>query len=174
VTGVNIGDAIAAAAREGVILSGGGHAMAGGLSLEPDQVAAFDAWMVAHMAQFTAERAAALELPIDAVLAPGAASPALVDQVAAIGPFGAGSPEPVFALQSVHVTGTRQVGANHLKFTAEDSTGRLDCIAWRAIGAPLGDALTHGKRVHLAGRLKADEWNGRRRVQLDVLDAADA
>jgi single-stranded-DNA-specific exonuclease len=174
VTGVNIGDAIAAAAREGVILSGGGHAMAGGLSLEPDQVAAFDAWMVAHMAQFTAERAAALELPIDAVLAPGAASPGLVDQVAAIGPFGAGSPEPVFALQSVHVTGTRQVGANHLKFTAEDSTGRLDCIAWRAIGAPLGDALTHGKRVHLAGRLKADEWNGRRRVQLDVLDAADA
>lgn len=174
VTGVNIGDAIAAAAREGVILSGGGHAMAGGLSLSPDQVAGFDDWMVAHMAQFTAERAAALELAIDAVLAPGAASPELADRIAGIGPFGAGAPEPVFALQSVHVSYARQVGANHWKFTAEDATGRLDCIAWRAIGAPLGDALQPGARVHLAGRLKAEEWNGRRRVQLDVIDAAEA
>jgi single-stranded-DNA-specific exonuclease len=174
VTGVNIGDAIAAAAREGVILSGGGHAMAGGLSLEPEQLEAFDAWMVAHMAQFTAERAAALELPIDAVLAPGAASPELVDRVAEIGPFGAGAPEPVFALQSVQISYARQVGANHWKFTAEDASGRLDCIAWRAVGAPLGEALMPGNRVHLAGRLKADEWNGRRRVQLDVMDAANA
>ena len=121
VTGVNIGDAIAAAARDGVILSGGGHAMAGGLSLEPDQLGAFDDWMVAHMAQFTAERAAALELAIDAILAPGAASPELVDRVAEIGPFGAGSPEPVFALQSVQISYARQVGANHWKFTVEDA-----------------------------------------------------
>jgi len=66
------------------------------------------------------------------------------------------------------------VGANHWKFTAEDASGRLDCIAWRAVGAPLGDALQPGNRVHLAGRLNADEWNGRRRVQLDVMDAAGA
>lgn len=174
VKGVNIGDAIAAAAREGVILSGGGHAMAGGLSLEPEQIPDFDAWMVSHMAQFTAERAAALELAVDAVLAPGAASPELVDRIAGIGPFGVGSPEPVFAVQSVHVTGVRQVGVNHLRFTAEDSSGRLDCIAWRSADQPLGEALRPNARLHLAGRLKADEWNGRRRVQLDVSDAAEA
>ncbi len=173
VTGVNIGDAIAAAAREGVILSGGGHAMAGGLSLDPEQIPAFDAWMVSHMAQFTAERAAALELAVDAVLAPGAASPELVDRIAGIGPFGVGSPEPVFAVQSVHVTGVRQVGVNHLRFTAEDSSGRLDCIAWRSADQPLGEALKPNARVHLTGRLKADEWNGRRRVQLEVSDAAE-
>ena len=174
VTGVNIGDAISAAAREGVILSGGGHAMAGGLSLEPEQIPAFDAWMVGHMAKFTAERAAALELPVDAILSPGAASPALVDQIAGIGPFGVGSPEPVFALQSVHVTGVRQVGLNHLKFTAEDSSGRLDCIAWRSAGQPLGEVIRPNARLHVVGKLKADEWNGRRRVQLDVSDAAEA
>ena len=172
VKGVNIGDAISMAAREGVILSGGGHAMAGGLSLEPDQVQAFDDWMVAHMAQFSAERTAALELAIDAVLAPGAASPALVDQIAQIGPFGIGSPEPVFALKSVHVTGVRQVGVNHLRFIAEDAGGRIECIAWRAADTPMGDVLRNGARVHIAGKLKADEWNGRRRVQLDVADVA--
>ncbi|KCZ94425.1 single-stranded-DNA-specific exonuclease RecJ [Hyphomonas johnsonii] len=174
VPGVNIGDAISTAAREGIILSGGGHAMAGGLSLEPSQIAAFDAWMVAHMAQFSAERTAALEFRIDAVLSPGAASPALVDQIAQIGPFGVGSPEPVFALQSVHVTGVRQVGVNHLRFIAEDASGRIECIAWRSADAPLGHVLGQGGRVHVAGRLKADEWNGRRRVQLDVADAAPA
>lgn len=171
VTGVNIGDAIAAAAREGIILSGGGHAMAGGLSLEPEQVSVFDNWMVSHMAQFTAERAAALEFRIDAILAPGAASPELVDQIAAIGPFGVGSPEPVFALQSVHVTGVRRVGVNHLKFTAEDASGRLDCIAWRSADQPLGEAIRPNARLHLVGRVKADEWNGKRRVQMDVSDA---
>ena len=174
VRGINLGDAISAAAREGVILSGGGHAMAGGLSLEPDQVAAFDAWMVAHMAQFTDERAAARELVIDAVLAPGAATAGLVDEVAGIGPFGIGAPEPVFAVEGVRVSGVRQVGANHLKFTAEDATGRLDCIAWRSADAPIGDAVRAGEPLNLAGRLKADEWNGRRRVQLDIMDVAIA
>lgn len=172
VTGVNLGDAISAAAREGVILSGGGHAMAGGLSLEPHQIAAFDDWMVAHMAEFVAERDAALDLHIDAVLSPGSATTELYDQVAALGPFGTGAPEPVFAMTDVMPTGVRRIGANHLRFTAENNTGRIECIAWRIADEPMGDLLRTGQRVGLAGRLKSDQWNGRRRVQLEILDAA--
>lgn len=172
VTGVNIGDAIAMAAREGVVLSGGGHAMAGGLSLQPEQVEAFDTWMVSHMEQFSEERAAALELVVDAILSPASATPALVDKVAEIGPFGIGAPEPVFGVPSVHVTSVRQVGANHLKFIAEDPTGRLDCIAWRSLDTPIGDALRAGGRVNLVGKLKINEWNGRRSVQMDVQDVS--
>ncbi len=172
VTGVNLGDAISAAAREGVILSGGGHAMAGGLSLEPHQIAAFDDWMVAHMAEFVAERDAALDLRIDAVLSPGSATNELYDQVAALGPFGTGAPEPVFAMTDVMPTGVRRIGANHLRFTAENNTGCIECIAWRIADEPMGDLLRTGQRVGLAGRLKSDQWNGRRRVQLEILDAA--
>lgn len=172
VTGVNLGDAISAAAREGVILSGGGHAMAGGLSLEPRQIPAFDDWMVAHMAEFKAERDAALDLHIDAVLSPGSATTVLYDQVAALGPFGTGAPEPVFALTDVMPTGVRRIGANHLRFTAENNTGRIECIAWRVADEPIGDLLRTGQRLGLAGRLKSDQWNGRRRVQLEILDAS--
>jgi single-stranded-DNA-specific exonuclease len=172
VTGVNLGDAISAAAREGVILSGGGHAMAGGLSLEPHQIAAFDDWMVSHMAEFVAERDAALDLRIDAVLSPGSATNDLYDQIAALGPFGTGAPEPVFAMTDVMPTGVRRIGANHLRFTAENNTGRIECIAWRIADQPMGDLLRTGQRVGLAGRLKSDQWNGRRRVQLEILDAA--
>lgn len=172
VTGVNLGDAISAAAREGIILSGGGHAMAGGLSLEPHQIPAFDAWMVAHMAEFKAERDAALDLNIDAVLSPGSATTDLYDQIAALGPFGMGAPEPVFAMTDVTPTGVRRIGANHLRFTAENNTGRIECIAWRVADEPIGDLLRQGQRMGLAGRLKSDQWNGRRRVQLEIMDAA--
>jgi single-stranded-DNA-specific exonuclease len=172
VKGVNLGAAISEAARQGVILSGGGHAMAGGLSLDPSQLPAFDAWMLDHMSAFAAERDAALDMDIDAVVAPGAATPELIERVASLGPFGVGAPEPVFMLRDVNATGIRRVGTQHLKFTAEDSTGRLDAIAWRAEGTPIGDALRQGGRFNLAGRLKADTWNGRQRVQLEIIDVA--
>jgi single-stranded-DNA-specific exonuclease len=128
--------------------------------------------MVAHMAEFVAERDAALDLRIDAVLSPGSATNELYDQVAALGPFGTGAPEPVFAMTDVMPTGVRRIGANHLRFTAENNTGRIECIAWRIADEPMGDLLRTGQRVGLAGRLKSDQWNGRRRVQLEILDAA--
>lgn len=172
VTGVNLGDAISEAARQGIILSGGGHAMAGGLSLEPEQIPGFDDWMVTHMAAFQAERDAARDLHIDAVITPGSATLELADKVSAIGPFGVGAPEPVFVMLDVMPTGMRRIGSNHLRFTAENNTGRIECIAWRAADTPMGDLIRTGQRIGVVGRLKADAWNGRRRIQFEILDAA--
>ena len=172
VTGVNIGDAIAAAAKAGVILSGGGHAMAGGLSCEPEQIDGLRDWMAAHMAEFAAERVAARELEIDTLVAPGAANLALCENIDRIGPFGAGARQPVLGFRDLRIVNARRIGTNHLKFQAEDETGRIECVAWRMADEPVGEAALAGARLHLAGRLKADEWNGRRRVQLEIIDAA--
>lgn len=174
VRGVNIGDAISAAAKEGVILSGGGHAMAGGLSLEPEQLPGLKDWMQAHMSEFREERAAAKELSIDALLAPSQVTPETFDLIQTIGPFGQGAPEPVFGLRDVTITHTRPIGENHLKLTVEDSGARIEALVWRCLGTPLGDALLQRGRVHLAGRLKDNVWNGRRTAQIDVIDAAAA
>jgi single-stranded-DNA-specific exonuclease len=174
VHGVNIGDAIAAAAKDGVILSGGGHAMAGGLSLEPEQLPALRDWMDAHMAEFAQERAAAKELTIDALLATSQVRPDLYDAIGTLGPFGQGAPEPIFALKDVEITHTRPIGENHLKLIVEDAGGRVEALVWRCMGTPLGDALMQRGRVHLAGKLKDNEWNGRRTAQFDVIDAAPA
>lgn len=172
--GVNIGDAISAAAKEGVILSGGGHAMAGGLSLEPEQLDSLGIWMQEHMVEFKEERAAAKELSIDAVLAPIQVTTETYDLIQTIGPFGQGAPEPVFAIQNVEITHTRPIGENHLKLTVEDSGARIEALVWRCIGTPLGDALLQRGKVHLAGRLKENVWNGRRTAQFEVIDAASA
>jgi single-stranded-DNA-specific exonuclease len=174
VRGVNIGDAISAAARAGIILSGGGHAMAGGLSLEPDQLGGLKTWMQDHMAEFREERAAAKELGIDAILAPSQVTTETYDLVQTISPFGQGAPEPIFAIQNVEITHTRQIGENHLKLTVEDAGARIDALVWRCIGTPLGDALLQRGKVHLAGRLKDNVWNGRRTAQFEVIDAAAA
>ncbi|MEQ3744666.1 MAG: single-stranded-DNA-specific exonuclease RecJ [Henriciella sp.] len=174
VRGVNIGDAISAAAKQGIILSGGGHAMAGGLSLEPDQLPVLRDWMDKHMADFREEREAAKELTIDALLATSQVTPELYDTLQTLGPFGQGAPEPVFALRDVEITHTRLIGENHLKITVEDAGSRVDALVWRCIGTPLGDALIQRGRVHLAGRLKDNEWNGRRTAQFEVIDAARA
>ncbi len=117
VRGVNIGDAIAAAAKAGVVISGGGHAMAGGLSLDPDQLPALKDWMQTHMAEFREERAAAKELVIDALLAPGQVTTETYDAIQTLGPFGQAAPEPVFGIRDVEITHTRAIGENHLKVT---------------------------------------------------------
>jgi single-stranded-DNA-specific exonuclease len=174
VPGINLGEAISQAAREGRVLSGGGHAMAAGLSLHPEQIGAFDDWMRERLSGFGEACEAARDLEIDGLLAPGAASPELTDEIAALGPFGAGMPEPVFAMPGVYLSGVRAVGTGHLRFQAADSAGSTACIAWRAGAGPLADVLREGRCVHLAGRLKADQWNGRRRVQFEVSDALPA
>ena len=174
VRGVNIGDAISAAAKGGVILSGGGHAMAGGLSLEPDQLDGLKTWMQDHMVEFKEERAAARELAIDAMLAPSQVNTETYDLIQTIGPFGQAAPEPVFAIQNVEITHTRPIGENHLKLTVEDSGARIEALVWRCMGTPLGDALLQRGKVHLAGRLKENVWNGRRTAQFEVIDAAAA
>ncbi|WP_300392060.1 single-stranded-DNA-specific exonuclease RecJ [Henriciella sp.] len=174
VKGVNIGNAISQAAREGMLLTGGGHAMAGGLSVEPDKIGALTDWMVSHMDAFAEERAEALRLEVDGVLSPGAASIELCDQIDALGPFGQGAPQPVFAMRDVRPLSPRIVGHNHVRFIADDGSARLECIYWRAADTEAGQAIMSGQPVHLAGRLKQNEWNGRRRVQFEVADAASA
>lgn len=174
VHGVNIGDAISAAAKAGVVITGGGHAMAGGLSLEPEQLPDLIEWMQTHMAEFKQERAAAKELVIDAILAPSQVTVETFDTLQTIGPFGQGAPEPIFCLKNVEITHTRPIGENHLKLTVESSGARIEALVWRCLGTPLGDALLQRGRVHLAGRLKDNEWNGRRTAQFEVIDAAAA
>lgn len=173
IEGVNLGALIAEAAREGVILSGGGHAMAAGLSLRPEQLDGFREFLEARTRSARRELAAARVLHIDALLAPSAADGGLLATVERIGPFGAGAPEPLFAVADARPSQVRRVGEGHLSFqlTGEDS-GRLRAIAFRIAASEAGEALQKGERVHVAGRLRADAWRGAGAVQLEVVDVA--
>ncbi len=173
VPGVNLGAMIRAARAAGLLESGGGHAMAAGFGLSPDQVEPFRSFLAEA---FAAGEVLQIEpLAIDAVVSPGGATMALLRDLAMAGPYGAGNPEPLLAIPDATVAFADVVGNGHVRLRLTGSDGaRLDGIAFRAAETPLGEGLlkARGGKVHLAGRLKADEWNGQERVQLHVEDAA--
>ncbi len=176
ITGVDIGKAVHALVEAGLVLKGGGHAMAAGLSLHDDQ------WEAAHkeieqaLAADIESRTAVRTLGIDAVLTASGASMDLVQAIEQTAPFGTGFPEPVFAFASHRITYAGLVGTNHIKATLSDGQGPgLSCIAFRAAHTPLGEALIAargGGPLHVAGTLSINSWQGRDSVQLRVMDVA--
>jgi single-stranded-DNA-specific exonuclease len=177
IAGIDIGAIIRAAAEAGKIEYGGGHAMAAGFSLTTTQIEAFRKFVEEQFSGTGAALAAANDLYLDAVSSPAGANVALVEEIAQAGPFGAGNPEPLLALSDVRVAYADVVGQSHVKLRLGGGGGAvIDAIAFRSLGTPLGDGLlaSRGKVLHVAGRLRRDDWNGRVRVQLEIEDAAPA
>jgi len=177
IAGIDIGSVIRAAAEAGKIEYGGGHAMAAGFSLTTAQLEGFRKFVEEQFSGAGAALAAANDLYLDAVSSPAGANVALAEEIAQAGPFGAGNPEPLLALSDVRVAFADVVGQSHVKLRLGGAGGTvLDAIAFRALNTPLGEGLlaSRGKSIHVVGRLRRDDWNGRARVQLEIEDAASA
>jgi single-stranded-DNA-specific exonuclease len=176
VAGVDIGAAVRRAVAEGHLVKGGGHAMAAGLTVAHDKLAALEAYFAAELtdtASAARERAA---LAIDGALTPGGVTDALMALIEQAGPYGQGNPQPRFAFPAHRVKFAKIVGEVHVRCALEAGDGsRLDAVAFRAAGQPLGDLLlsTGGMPLHVAGHLRRDTWGGRNRLELLIEDAAD-
>ncbi|MBV7522351.1 single-stranded-DNA-specific exonuclease RecJ [Ensifer sp. ENS12] len=177
INGFDMGKMVRAAVDGALLVKGGGHAMAAGLTVERAKLG--------KLRQFFEERAEAAvrdlvaiqTLKVDGALAASGATLELIDLLEQAGPYGSAHPQPVFAFPQHRLRDSRQVGANHIKVTLEGQDGsRLDGIAFRATETPLGDFLlaSRGTSIHVAGSVSADLWQGQRRVQLRVTDAARA
>jgi single-stranded-DNA-specific exonuclease len=176
ISGVDLGAAIQRLAGEGLILKGGGHKMAAGLTLTRAQLHPAMARLSELLARQGAGATGPQDLRIDGLLTLGAATIGLVEELASAGPFGAAAPAPRFAFATAAVS-ARRIGDGHLKLTLSDGTGpSLDAIAFGAFEGPLGPALENPghRRFHVAGTLELNHWNGRNRVQLRLDDAAPA
>jgi len=172
--GFDIGAAVRAAREQKLLDSGGGHAMAAGFTLWPAQVSPFHEFLVERIAR-SDTLLAPREVTIDVVVSPAGATAALVDEFAHAGPFGPGNSEPIVAVPDAQVRFADVVGNSHLRLRLEGGDGTVfDAIAFRAVGTELGRGLlsARGRMIHAVGRLRADLWNGRRRVQLEIEDAA--
>jgi single-stranded-DNA-specific exonuclease len=173
VPGVDLGAAVQRVAAEGLLLKGGGHRMAAGLTVEATQLEPAMARLADLLARQGAGAAPPATLAIDALVTPAAATAALAEQLEAAGPYGAAAPAPRFALPEVVVTSQRRMGEAHLALRL---SGGLEAVAFGVAGTPLGALLEGhgGARLHLAGRLEIDRWQGRDRLRLRVEDAARA
>ena len=177
IPGVDIGRLVHGLVAAGVASKGGGHAMAAGLTVPRARLAELRAHLEAALQAPVEEARRDDGLEIDAALAAAAATPELMRAVDAAGPYGAGNPEPLFALPRHRVEGVMRVGTDHLRFRAVAGDGRaLDGVAFRAADKPFGRELTalQGGYAHLAGALTLDRYGGRERVRLRLVDAAPA
>jgi single-stranded-DNA-specific exonuclease len=173
--GVNLGRAVQAAFDAGLLLSGGGHAMAAGLAIRPERIAALKAFLSAHLAGETAIAFAEDLLEIDALITPTSAGRELWADFQRMDPFGPGNPEPLFAVSSVRIERPMAMKGGHVRCVlVGDGPISLRAIAWRVEDTDLGRRLLAGDgTLHVVGRLKPDDWKGRDGVQFEIEDAAD-
>jgi single-stranded-DNA-specific exonuclease len=175
ISGVDLGSVVRLAVREGILLKGGGHAMAAGVTLRKDALGAFRAYLEDALAPAVEAARRDDALLIDGAVTAAAANSDLIATLARAGPFGAGNPEPVIALPSHTITYAEEVGHAHVRVRLKSGDGAtLNAIAFRAAGQRLGAALigNRGRTVHAAGCLALDRWQGEERVQLRLIDIA--
>ena len=177
IPGVDLGRTVRAAVEAGLLVKGGGHAMAAGMTLDRGRLGELRSFLEERLAAPVALARAASSLKVDSALTAKAATPELVHRLEAAGPYGSGNPEPVFVLPRHRLADVMPVGPDHLRARAVAMDGAaLDAIAFRSVGKKLGEALTRlrGASVHLAGTLAINRYGGRERAQLRVLDVAEA
>ena len=177
IKGIDIGSAITRLSSENLIIKGGGHSMAAGLSLREDQIPTAMQRLTDLLIDNGANDISPKDLIITGTLMCSAVTQELVAEFDNAGPFGAGAPAPRLALLNQRILFAKRAGENHLRLTvSDDSAVKIDVIVFRAFETSIGEVLENhnGLRFHLAGRLQIDDWGGRKRVKMNLEDAAYA
>ena len=177
IAGVDIGGAVRAAAEAGIVIKGGGHAFAAGVTLKKDRLADLTAFLETRLASRVAAERSTAGLDIDGALTPSSVTMELMAQIEQAGPYGQGNPTPRFVFPAHRLRSARVMGEAHLRCTIEAGDGsKLDGVAFRAVGNPIGDLLlanVGGMPLHFAGSLRRDTWGGREKIEFTIEDVAD-
>jgi len=176
ITGVDLGAAIIAAREAGLLVAGGGHAMAAGLTLDGTKLDALAEWLDERLAADVAAASSERLLQLDLSLSPRGLTPELIAGLESAGPFGMGWPAPRVAVGPVRLVKADVVGTGHLRLIVRGDDGAsFKAVAFRQAESEMGQALLHasqGKRLWLAGRPKIDDWGSRPSAELHLEDAA--
>ncbi|OHC98053.1 MAG: single-stranded-DNA-specific exonuclease RecJ [Sphingomonadales bacterium RIFCSPLOWO2_12_FULL_63_15] len=176
ISGVDLGAAVMAAKDSGLLVAGGGHAMAAGLTVAADQVDALADFLDERLASAVARARDDRALLIDAVLAPAGVNPEFVAAIEQGGPYGAGWPAPRIAAGPMRVVKADVVGNGHLRAIMAGADGRsIKTIAFRQAESDMGQAIlgaSYDRRLWVAGRAKIDDWGSRPAAELHLDDAA--
>ena len=175
ITGVDLGRVVRKAVEDGLLLRGGGHAMAAGVTLRQGQIESFTAYLEQELGAAVAAARAGQGLWIDAAVTAAGASVALLHAVEQAGPYGSAFPDPCFVLPAHRLVQVAEVQGGHLRLSLRAGDGStIKGMAFRAVGKPLGQALLdqRNQTLHVAGRLSIDRYGGGEKVQIQVMDIA--
>ena len=175
IDGVDLGNAITEARGKELLTAGGGHAMAAGLTIDASMLPDLTVFLTHRLGKDVEGALASRRYQIDGVIGATAVSKTFADRIESAGPFGPGNSEPIFVLADMIVDYVKVVGKGHLSVVLKSSTGEaVRSIAFRAEGEAMGDLLQAGGRVHVSGKIRADDWRGGDAAQLQITDVAIA
>ncbi|MEL7196979.1 MAG: single-stranded-DNA-specific exonuclease RecJ [Pseudomonadota bacterium] len=178
ISGVDLGAAIIAAREQGLLVAGGGHAMAAGLTVRANKISELAEFLDTRLAKDIEQARSALAMKLDLSLSPGGLTPDLVKTLDAAGPFGVGWPAPRVAVGPLRIVKADIVGKDHLRVVAAGKDGKsFKAIAFRAAETEMAQTIMHrskGRHFHFAGRVKIDDWGPRPAAELHLEDAAFA
>ena len=165
ITGYNLVEILGACA--GCLESWGGHPMAVGVSLQKGRLEEFRALFDDVIRrQGNGDAASALEL--SGWLDGTQINEQLMGELDQMHPFGMGNPEPIFGVQGIKLRHRPDVFKEvHFRFAGEDAMGRrISGVAWK-----MADRLPPvGEPLELAVQLNWNHYNGRRTLQMELLD----
>lgn len=179
ISGVNLAGLFLAAKDAGLLVKGGGHAMAAGFTVIPENIAPLYEFFIDRLAHLSDGSPLLAETVVDAVASIRGLKPDFVRMIDNnIGPFGQANAQPQFVLPYVRIIKADVVGENHVRCMVTDMEGgaRIKAMAWKALDTDLGQALMNhaGRGIHLLGQFRVNEWNGTESVEFVVEDAAYA
>ncbi len=176
VTGADMGAAIHAAIAKGILQSGGGHAMAAGFSVEQSRIGDLHQFLIARLESAVNAYNEARVMKYDALLSVGGATMGTLDEIAQAGPYGLGNPSPRFVIPDAQIVHRTVMKEKHLRVTLADASGkgRVNAVAFGAVGTPMGEWLMSAPKLHLLGELKRNSWQGQESAQFLISDVAKA
>ncbi len=180
VAGVNMSDIFIAARNAGVLVKGGGHAMAGGFTVMPDKLDEFRLFIGEYIAEHKDEATEEVSLEIDGIATIAGAKPEFIKMLNHnVGPFGMGNPEPIFVLSDTKVSQVDVLKDKHIRMILSDANagGRMKAMLFGGVGTPLGEMLLKNARntnFHLVGQFQINNWQGRESVEFYLMDGVDS
>ncbi len=176
ISSVDLGSVVRDAVEEGLFLKGGGHSMAAGFTLDWSKRTEAAAFISQRLTEPVAHSSANRTLYLDGALSAGGVTPDLLNHLERAGPYGPGYPRPRFVFPAHRLMRLRTFGNGHMRCTLRAADGsRIDAVAFRVDGSPLGETLINGdgQQLHIAGHLRRSSWQGRERIELMIEDAAE-
>jgi single-stranded-DNA-specific exonuclease len=175
--GIDLGAAVLAAKDAGLLIAGGGHAMAAGLTVATTNIEPLAGFLNDRLSGAVDTAAAGRSLSVDAAVAPRAVNLGLVETLEIAGPFGQGWAAPRVASGPWTAVDCRIVAEHHVKLVLSGADGaRCKAIAFRHADTALGAALAgaRGRAFYIAGRIKRDDWKGEPSAEIEIDDIAFA
>lgn len=178
IPGVHIAQSFIDARNAGLLEKGGGHAMAGGFTVKPEQLNALYEYLEQHISKQVENQDANVKIIVDGVLTVGGITVELIEMLQnQVGPFGQENQEPVFMLSNISIKKTDILGTSHIRAMIGDWEGGawVKAMAFSAVDTSLGDTLlsASGKPFNILGKLKINEWQGRKSAEMHIIDIAD-